>query len=223
MELIKENIYLVRNKKIFSSNTYIIKNKVNDDCIIIDPGFDIDLIDKDLTENNLNPISIISTHGHFDHIGGVTFFKSKYKIPFYLHESDVKIAQSANFYLKVAQLNHKIETPTPDFLIKGEYEYLKIKGFDIDVYNLPGHSPGSCVLKFENILFSGDILYKYGLGASSIPKENTTLLKKSIFKIFDIFIDEDFILPGHGAPEYIGAIKKNNTELKNFLFENNEK
>lgn len=222
MELIKENIYLIRNKKIFSSNTYIFKNKVNDECIIIDPGFDTELIDQGIQEYKLKPIAIVSTHGHFDHIGSAAFLKNKYNIPFYLHAGDLKISQSANFYLKVAQLNHKIETPIPDFLFKGEHEHLTINGIALDIFNLPGHSPGSCIVKIENNLFSGDILYKNGLGAGSVPKENTVLLKQSILKIFDIFVDEDLVLPGHGASEYIGVIKHKNTDLKNFLFETNE-
>ena len=222
MGLIKENIYLTRNKKIFSSNTYIFKNKVNEECIIIDPGFDEELIDKDIQQNNLRPIAVISTHGHFDHIGSVAFFKNKYNIPFYLHEADMKISQSANFYLKVAQLDHKIETPKPDFLFKGEHDHLILNGIDIEIYNLPGHSPGSCIIKIENNLFSGDIFYKNGLGAGSIPKENSELLKRSILKIFQIFFDEDLVLPGHGASEYLGAIKNNNAELKKFLLEKNE-
>lgn len=220
MELIKENIYLIRNKKIFSSNTYIFKNKVNDECIIIDPGFDTELIDKDILEYNLKPIAAVSTHGHFDHIGSAAFFKNKYQIPFYLHEGDIKISQSANFFLKVAQLDHKIETPNPDFLFKGELDHLTFNGINLEIYNLPGHSPGSCIIKIENNLFSGDIIYKNGLGAGSVPKENTELLKRSILKFFDLFVDEDLVLPGHGASEYLGAIKKNNEELKNFLVEN---
>ena len=223
MELIKENIYLIRNKKIFPSNTYIFKKKVNDECIIIDPGFDTELIDQDIEENNLKPIAVVSTHGHFDHIGSAAFFKNKYHIPFYLHESDLKISQSANFYLKVAQLNHKIETPKPDFLFKGELAHLSLNGIDIEIYNLSGHSPGSCIIKIENNLFSGDILYKNGLGIGSVPKENTELLRRSIIKIFDIFVDEDLVLPGHGASEYIGVIKNNNAELKKFLLEKNER
>lgn len=222
MELIKENIYLIRNKKIFSSNTYILRNKVNDECIIIDPGFDKELIDTSIIELGFTPVAIISTHGHFDHVGSAAFFKDKYHIPFYLHQADLKLSQSANFYLKVAQLNHKIETPKPDFLFEGERDYLTLNGIDLEIYNLPGHSPGSCVIKIENNLFSGDILYKNGLGAGSVPKENTELLKLSILKIFDIFVDEDLVLPGHGASEYLGAIKNNNTELKNFLLYNNE-
>lgn len=217
MELIKENIYLIRNKKIFPSNTYVFKNKVNDECIIIDPGFDTELIDKEIQVNKLQPIAVISTHGHFDHIGSAAFLKNKYNIPFYLHDCDMKISQSANFYLKVAQIDHKIETPKPDFLFKGELNHLSLNGINLEIYNLPGHSPGSCIIKIENNLFSGDIFYKKGLGVGSLPKENTALLKRSILKIFDTFCDEDLVLPGHGKSEYLGVIKNDNAELKEFL------
>jgi glyoxylase-like metal-dependent hydrolase (beta-lactamase superfamily II) len=217
VELIKDKIYLIANKKVFTSNTYIYKNKVNDACVIIDPGFDSELIENYIDDKNLKPLAILSTHGHFDHIGSAAFLRNKYKIPFYLHEGDLKILQSANFFLKLAHLNHVIETPKPDFLFNGEHDHLCISGIKIEVFNLPGHSPGSCVFKIENNLFSGDILYKNGLGLGSIPKENTEQLKQSILKIFNLFIDSDFVLPGHGAPEFIGAIKKNNSELRNFL------
>ncbi len=222
MELIKENIYLIINKKIFNSNTYIFKNSINNDCIIIDPGFDTELIDKNIQDNNLKPSAVISTHGHFDHIGSADFLKKKYNIPFYLHERDMKISQSANFYLKVAQLNYNITTPKPDILFKGEHNLIMINNINIEIFNFPGHSPGSCILKIDKNLFSGDIFYKNGLGAGSVPKEDPLLLKQSLLKIFDLFYDDDYILPGHGASEYLGAIKKNNIALKTFLFENNE-
>jgi glyoxylase-like metal-dependent hydrolase (beta-lactamase superfamily II) len=218
VELIKENIYLIRNKKIFSSNTYIFKNIANNECIIIDPGFDVELIYKEILENNLIPIAIISTHGHFDHIGSAAYFKNKYKIPFYLHEGDIKISQSANFFLKISQLEHKIETPKPDFLFRGELDYLSLNNINLEIYNFPGHSPGSCIIKIENNLFSGDIIYRNGLGKGSVPKENTELLRQSILKIFKVFLDENLVLPGHGSPEYLGLIKENNAELKDFVF-----
>ncbi len=218
MELIKDNIYLIRNKKIFSSNTYIIKNKINVECIIIDPGFDIDLINKDIADNNLKPVAIISTHGHFDHIASVSFLKNKFKIPFYIHSSDLKILKSANFYLKIAGINHKIEIPIPDRLLKGKIEEIIINNFDLKIYNFPGHSLGSCIIQHENNLFTGDIVYKNGLGKGSVPMENTELLKQSILKIFNVFLDENLVLPGHGRPEYLGIIKENNSELKDFLF-----
>lgn len=217
MELIKENIYLIRNKKVFSSNTYVLTNKANSECILIDPGFDFELIEQGIEKLKLKPIAIISTHGHFDHIGSVSIFKNKFNIPFYLHEADLKISQSANFFLKIAQLDHKIETPKPDFLFKAKQENLKISSFDLNIYNFPGHSPGSCVVKAETYLFSGDILYKNGLGPESIPREDKILLKESILKIFDTFVKDDLVLPGHGAHEYLGVIRQNNLELINFI------
>lgn len=221
MESTNHILFTVRNIT-FSSNTYLLKNKANNHCLIIDPGLDADLIDNEIILQNLRPIAIISTHGHFDHIGTVSFFKLKYNIPFYLHEADLKISRAANFYLKMGKLNLTIETPTPDFLFKGHFEKIYIDEFNLDIYNLPGHSPGSCVIKIDQFLFSGDILYKNGLGAGSIPREDKTLLRQSILKIFDIFANKDLILPGHGAPEYVELIKKNNIELNNFLLENNE-
>jgi len=217
VELIKENIYLIRNKKIFSSNTYIIKNTVNDDCIIIDPGFDTELINKDIEENNLNPISIISTHGHFDHIASVSFFKNKYKIPFYIHSSDLKILKSANFYLKIAGINHKIEIPIPDRLLNGKIEEIIINNFHLKIYNFPGHSLGSCIIQHENNLFTGDLIYKYGLGFNNFPGEDKNKIKCSILEIFDIFPINSIVLPGHGQTETLINIKNNNNDLTNFL------
>jgi hydroxyacylglutathione hydrolase len=217
VELIKENIFLIKNKMIFSSNTYIYKFKLNNECIIVDPGFDTELIDTGIKQNNLIPIAIISTHGHFDHIGSAAFFKNKYLIPFYLHEGDLKIAQSANFFLKIAGINHKIEIPKPDKLLKGKTEKVILNNFELSVFNFPGHSSGSCIIKHENNLFTGDIIYKNGLGFNHLPGEDKNKIKQSILEIFDIFPIDCLVLPGHGHCESLINIKNNNSDLIKFL------
>ena len=110
MELINSLVIRVKNK-IFSSNSYILKDQKSDSCILIDPGLDINSLEENLNNLYLNPIAILSTHGHFDHISGVSFFKNKYKIPFFIHEGDLKIVQSLNFYLKIKKIDLKYETP----------------------------------------------------------------------------------------------------------------
>ena len=217
MELIKENIYLIRNKKIFSSNTYIIKNNENFECIIIDPGFDTELITKNIEENYLKPIAIISTHGHFDHIASVCFFKNKFKIPFYMHEADTKILQSANFFLKIARIDHKIETPKPDVFFREKKETINIGNFKICIYNFPGHSAGSCIIQYYKYLFTGDIMYKKGLGFNNFPGENKAKLKHSIQEVFETFSNDSFVLPGHGNSDYLLNIRNNNQDLISFL------
>lgn len=221
MELISENIFLIKNEYKFASNTYILKEPLNENCIIIDPGLDKEQLVQVIRTNQLNPIAIISTHGHFDHLASAAIFQRNYGIPFYLHQNDLKLSRSANFYLKLMGLDYQIEIATPDFLITNEITSLSIGNFNLTVFLFPGHSPGSCVIQSGDYLFSGDILFKNGLGLGTIPKEDSKRLKNSIETIFSNFSDDMWILPGHGEHDILGNIKKNNIPLQLFLAKRN--
>jgi glyoxylase-like metal-dependent hydrolase (beta-lactamase superfamily II) len=127
------------------------------------------------------------------------------------------MSQAANFFLSVARINKRIITPKPDILLKGNEGKIKLGSFKIEYYNYPGHSSGSCIFKFGNCIFTGDIFYKDGNYPESIPKEDTTMLKKSIHAIFDRFSNESLILPGHGGFETLGNIKRHNLELREYI------
>ena len=187
MELISENIFLIKNEYKFESNTYILRDQDKDDCIIIDPGLDTEIIVQAIQNKRLNPIAIFSTHGHFDHIGSAAVFQRNYSIPFYLHQKDLKLSRSSNFYLYLMGLDHQIEIAEPDFLISEVVTSLRIGNIDLNVFLFPGHSPGSCLIQSGAHLFSGDILFKHGLGIGTLPKEDSKSLKKSIEKIISIF------------------------------------
>ena len=216
MPFIIECLMIITKKnKIFPSNTYIITE--GSDCIVIDPGLEKDIILNTLREHHLIPLAVMSTHGHFDHIASVSEIVNEYDVPFYLHNNDLKLSQSANFFLRLAKINSKIKTPVPDVLFRNFSESLTIKNFEINVYNFPGHSDGSCVFQFGNNLFSGDTLYKSGLGFNNFPGEDKVKLRNSILEIFDKFSDNSLILPGHGDSDQLGSIKVNNKSLLDFL------
>ncbi len=216
MELIKDKIWCIKNLT-FPSNTYLLKDDGSDSCLIIDPGLDSDLLDKAVTLRNLNPIAILATHGHFDHIGSVAYFKEKYDIPFYLHEADLKLSRSANFFIKMARIKSSIEIPIPDLILNQKTQSLFIGNFSLEITNYPGHSFGSCIIQSGKYLFSGDILYKKGLGFNNFPGEDKEKLKTSIKEIFASYSDDCLVLPGHGESERLVAIKSQNIELKKFL------
>jgi glyoxylase-like metal-dependent hydrolase (beta-lactamase superfamily II) len=216
VELVSENIYLVRNK-IFPSNTYLLGHESNATCIVIDPGLDTELLLNAIEHSGLSPIAVISTHGHFDHIGSVVDVQTRYHVPFYLHEADLKLSQSANFFLKVARIDRTIQTPEPDVLMTGKFQDYTIGHFELQARHYPGHSPGSCVIRYRNFLFTGDILYKKGLNPESIPKEDKRLLKLSLIDFFHDYPDDCVVLPGHGKSFKLGEARESNLELKAFM------
>lgn len=214
--LISYKIQAIKNS-VFTSNTYLLQNNLSHDALIIDPGLDTETIDAAISKGRIKPLAILATHGHFDHIGSVKYFQEKFQIPYYLHEKDYKLAKSANFYLKMAKIDKQIDIAIPDILFKSESEKINIETFSFNVFNYPGHSEGSCIFDFKNEIFSGDIVYKKGLGFNNFPGENKEKLRLSIKSIFETFNDNSMFYPGHGEKVLLSDIKNKNLDLINFL------
>ena len=216
MELINSDIIIIKNRN-FPSNTYLIKDNTKK-CIVIDPGLDSQIIADTIDSYSLTPLAILSTHGHFDHIGGVSFLKNKYNIPFYIHAEEIKNIKMANFLLKLSKLNIIIDLPTPDFLICNNNEVVSVENFELSIYKYPGHSCGSCIFQYKQYLFTGDIIYKNGLGINNSYGEDTIQLKSSLIDIINKFDDNCVIYPGHGSFDLLKNIKKSNKELASFIY-----
>ena len=87
-------------------------------------------------------------------------------------------------------------TIEPDFFLKeGD---ISINNVDLKIIHTPGHSPGSISLYLpeKKLLFTGDLVFKGGIGRTDLPGGNGSLLKESIKRLSEL--EFEWLLPGHG-------------------------
>jgi hydroxyacylglutathione hydrolase len=210
---------LIFKNDIFNSNTYIYCDENDSNCVVIDPGFSARAIINYLAGNDLMISSVLCTHGHFDHIAGASIFQDEYKCNVYLHTKDIPTLKKNKFLLRILNINHEIKNPQISFIDKDNLKF-KLKDLNIEYLFVPGHTPGSCLVKIGNVIFTGDTLYKSGIGLSHLPGENQAILRKSILRIWKHLTKHNFIFPGHGGYGDGFSIRSGNIKLRRFLKKN---
>lgn len=200
----------------FPSNAYICATETPGEAFIVDPGLDPLRIDRAAQGLSLTPRQVFCTHGHFDHIGGASHFQQAYGAPVFLHPADLKTMKTSNFLLMVLKLDQRIVLPEvtpvdPDATSQG--------GQPLRYLPVPGHTPGSCFIRFGRQMFTGDSLYAKGVGLSDLPGENHGLLRKSLLALWDQIPGDTLIHPGHGPSARFEEIATGNRALLAFLGE----
>ena len=169
----------------YGTNCYIVSNEKEQ--IIIDPGYNAFEFVK---QNAKNPIAILNTHGHHDHVWDNEKIKQEFKIPLYIHQND-------EFFL-LDPFNQGFTHSKADFLVKDENE-IKINDFIFKFHFFPGHTPGCTMIELvdQNLMFSGDFLFLRSIGRWDFPYSDANLMKKSLEKVLEYKKDYK-LLPGHG-------------------------
>jgi hydroxyacylglutathione hydrolase len=198
-------------------NAYLIDGPAR---VLIDPGHSklFDHVGQGLEQLELAVTDIdliICTHAHPDHIEAVQLFKD---IPtrFTVHEDEWQWAATIGKQMSAA-FGIDMDSIMPDFLLKEGH--LSLDGLEMHIFHTPGHSPGSLTLYWpaQKALFTGDLVFKEGLGRTDLPGGDGTKLKESIKRLTDL--DVEWLLPGHG--EIISGaekVRKNFAEIEQFYF-----
>lgn len=201
----------------FQENTYLWINE-NKECWITDPGMyghtEEKLLFDYIEKNQLKPQQIINTHAHIDHILGVDALKTKYNIPFGMHESEMPILANASGSAKMFGLNMGA-SPNIDFFITPN-KILKFGDDEIEVRFAPGHSPGSIVFYYPKgkLVVAGDVLFNGSIGRSDLPGGSYDTLLESITNQLYTLPDDIKVYPGHGPSTTIGNEKLHNPFVK---------
>lgn len=192
-----------------STNCYIVANKETGEALVIDPSDKAEKIEEFLAEEKLVCKFVLLTHGHFDHIMAVDDFVKGKDIPIYAHKNEEAL-------LLDPRLNHSYNlgkgfSVQPDVLLE-DGEELDLIGFKIRVIHTPGHTAGGVCYHFidENVMFSGDTLFRANIGRWDLPTGNGEQLVKSINEKLMILDNDIVVYPGHEMPTTIGYERENN-------------
>lgn len=179
-------------------NTYLIWNEKKEG-LIVDPGSEGERIIQQLNEMNVTPLAVLLTHAHFDHIGAVDTVRDAYNIPVYIHKNEQDWLEDPNKNGSARFPLGQITARKAENIIPGE-KTLTIGDFSMEVFETPGHSPGSVSFYFSNsrVVFSGDALFQGSIGRTDLPFGDQELLIQSIHQKLLTLPEDTEVCPGHG-------------------------
>jgi len=203
-------------KLIFSPitvNTYILADK-SGKCAVIDCG----CYDEDefaelsglLNEKDLDPVLLLNTHCHLDHIFGNGMFLDKYKIRACCHAEEEVNRKNARLHAGYFGLTME-EPPEPAGFIN-DGESVSFGSETLKAIHIPGHAPGSLAFYSEsnNVVFTGDILFAGSIGRSDLPGGDPRVLIEGIKRKLLVLPPETVVYPGHGDSTTIETELKHN-------------
>lgn len=190
----------------FVENVYFIVDEDANEAAIIDPGGEADRINAAIDQLGVTVKYILNTHGHMDHVGGVTRVKEHTGAQWGIHANDIETAQRKPAGYIANLIPDFVPPPDPDLELKDGDEF-QVGNITLKVIETPGHTMGSLCVLADEALFAGDTLFQGSVGRTDFPGSSHEALVNSIrTRLFDLK-DEVVVLPGHGPETSIGREK----------------
>ena len=195
----------------FQTNCYVVAH--GDRAFVIDPGLGAhEAVSQMAQEQGLTVEAVVLTHGHIDHIRDAAAFG----LETFIHPADAfmllrgeGVSEQAR-QLYDASAMPPIDNPTP--LEDGQA--LQVAGVELRVVHAPGHSPGCVMLVANDVVFSGDVLFRGSIGRTDLPDSDPEQMRQSLRDPVWDLSDELQVLPGHGPATTVAQERATNPYLR---------
>jgi len=181
------------------NNTYLLWDEETKQAVVMDPSFDPAPLVEVIKSKELTLTGIWLTHAHFDHTAGIPDLvaTSKDYMPVFLHQDDLQLYKTgggASFFDFTMP-----ELPNPGGFFE-DGQVLRIGTGSIEVRATPGHCQGHVIFYAAEIstAFTGDLIFKHGVGRTDLSGSNHEDLLKSINLKVLTLPEETILLSGHG-------------------------
>ena len=224
----------------WGTNSYVAATSAGSECLVIDPGKDAaDGVAEVVREHRLEPVAVLVTHGHVDHMWCVAPVAGTYDATAWIHPADRHLLSDP-----MAGMSRE----TTQMLLGGSYTWaepddvrelsdlaeLELAGLRFVVDHTPGHTEGSVTFRtpgldtpprtsgatrpptrdWSELMFSGDLLFAGSIGRTDLPGgDHPTMLRSLTTKVLPL-ADDVVVLPGHGEQTSIGRERATNPYLQ---------
>jgi glyoxylase-like metal-dependent hydrolase (beta-lactamase superfamily II) len=197
-------------------NCYLLAAPGSRNAVLVDPGAEAARLLAALTQRDLQLEAILLTHAHFDHVGAVADIIDSRAVPVLLHPADLPLYRHAA--VAAASWGLSIRTPEVEPRALEHGQTLQLAGLELRVLHTPGHAPGHVAfhLPQQQLVLSGDALFRGGIGRTDLPFADQDTLLESIRSQLLTLPAETGVHPGHGPATTIGAEAADNPFISGF-------
>ncbi len=196
------------------TNCYVLRDNDSPKCVVVDPGMAPGPLMKYLADGHLAVQRVLLTHGHGDHIAGITDLKKAFPdMAVCCPAADAAMLTDAWANMS-APFGFSIITVKPDELLNGG-DSITIGKSQWQVLDTSGHTPGgvSFYSPDAGAVITGDALFSCSIGRTDIPNASGSQLVSNIRRNLLSLPDETRVLPGHGPESTIGRERRLNPFL----------